>query len=102
MGRNIITVKGTALVEVEYNYEILDIEKFNQEISENRESLQSLSDLWGEGLLRIDDEVIKYVGKDFVEIVRDHTYDEIYGWSEDVEKVIEENHLDELDEWNEF
>lgn len=98
MKKNIISITGQALVSVTYNYEVKDLEKFNQIIKEKRESLGDIADLYNE-ILGYDNEYVKYINVDFDHCEEDYSYTEIAGWSDEVEKIIDENNLNELDEW---
>ena len=97
--KNIISISGTAIIKVTYNYEIKDIEKFKQIIKEKRDELENFKDLWNEGIISYDNEYVKYVDIDYDDIVREDSYIEINGWTDEVENIITENKLDELDEW---
>lgn len=99
MKKNIISISGLALVEVTYNYEIKDLEKFKQAIKEKRENLSDFKDLWREDILSFRSDLVEYVGVDYEGVQDDEAYHEISGWNDEVEKIIEENKLDELEEW---
>jgi|LakMenEpi03Aug12_release.lakeMendotaPanAssembly.Ray.scaffolds.fasta_scaffold713000_2 hypothetical protein len=99
MEKNIISISGLALVEVTYNYEIKDLEKFKQAIKEKREQLSDLKDLWLEDILSYRSDLVEYVNVEYDGVQDDEAYHEINGWTDEVEKIIEENKLDELDEW---
>jgi hypothetical protein len=98
MEKNIISITGQALVTVTYNYEIKDLEKFNQIIKKRREGLVDIGDLYNE-ILQYDNDYVKFINTDFNSIEEDSSYLEIEGSSDAIETIIKENKLDELDEW---
>ena len=98
MEKNIISITGQALVTVTYNYEIKDIEKFNEIIKQRREDLVDIADMYNE-ILQYDNEYVKFIDTDYDSIEEDSSYFEINGSSDAIEKIIKENKLDELDEW---
>jgi uncharacterized protein YfdQ (DUF2303 family) len=98
MEKNIISITGQALVTVTYNYEIKDLEKFNQIIKQRREDLVDIADMYNE-ILQYDNEYVKFIDTDFDSVEEDSCYLEINPSSNAVETIIKENKLDELEEW---
>jgi uncharacterized protein YfdQ (DUF2303 family) len=98
MEKNIISITGQALVTVTYNYEIKDLEKFNQIIKQRREDLVDIADMYNE-ILQYDNEYVTFINTDFNSLEEDSCYLEIEGSSDAIETIIKENKLDELDEW---
>ena len=99
MEKNIISITGLALVEVTYNYEIKDLKKFEELVKEKRINLSDIQDLYNECLLEYDNDVVQYIDVDFGSCEQDEAYHEINGSNFEVDRIIEENKLDELEEW---
>jgi hypothetical protein len=97
--KHYLHITGTALCEVTYNYEIVDLEKFKQEIQNKRGDLQDIHDLWDMGILGYKTEITKYINVDYESAIEDSSYTEVNGSSDEVESIIKETNLRQLDEW---
>ena len=97
--KHFLHITATALCDVTYNYEILDLQKFKEEVQNKRLDLQDIHDLWDMGILGYKTDSTKYVDVDYDSTVEDGSYLEINGSSDEVENIIKETNLRELDEW---
>ena len=97
--KHYLHITGQAIVDVTYNYEILDLEKFKEVLKSKREDLYDLQDLWGKGIIDYKSPFVEYVNVDFDGVHEDTCYSEINGSSDEVEKILEENKVSELQEW---
>lgn len=97
--KHYLHVTGMALVDVTYNYEILDLEKFKQELKDKRPSMEDIQCLWSQGILSWKSEIVKYDKVDYDGVREDSCYTEVNGSNDEVEKILEEYKIRELDEW---
>lgn len=97
--KHYLHITGQAIVDVTYNYEILDLEKFREILKDKRGDLNDIQDLWEQGILDWKSPILKYVNVDYEGTVEDTGYTEVNGSSEEVEQILTENKIEELDEY---
>ena len=99
MKKHYLHIEGQAIVDVTYNYEILDLEKFREVLKNKRDDLYDIQDLWAQGILDVKTPIIQFVNVDYNGTVEDTSYTEINGSSSEVEQILYENNIEGLDEY---